>query len=183
MSKYAGIGSRETPTEVLGIMVQFAQFMARKSHTLRTGGAAGADSAFMEGVTAGDGSGEVYLPWPSYKSPGCQAIVGSRWGIYTKVDQAALDLAAKFHPAWDRCSRGAKALHARNGYIVLGPNLNAPVNLVVAYTKGGLGGGGTGQALRIAQAYNIPIVDLGKLTEPSDMTAALNAAYKEYCSS
>ena len=77
-------------------------------------------------------------------------------------------LAEKFHPAWNRCSYGTKKLHARNGCQILGKNLQTPATMVVCWTPGGKGGGGTGQAIRIAKSLNIPIFDLaieGKLQE------------------
>lgn len=113
-------------------------------------------------------------------SPGLPNLIPMDWTTRCVISQAALDLAAKFHPAWNRCSPAAKKLHARNGFIVLGPNLNDPVKLVVAWTPGGLGGGGTGQALRIAQAYGIPVVDLGQYSDQEAMVKALNDTYLEY---
>jgi hypothetical protein len=72
-------------------------------------------------------------------------------------------LASQFHPAWDRLSYGARMLHARNVHQVLGANILAPVfsSFVVCWTRDGLGGGGTGQAIRIAERYNVPVFDLG----------------------
>jgi hypothetical protein len=34
--------------------------------------------------------------------------------------------------------------------------------MVICWTSRGLGGGGTGQAIRIAKAHKIPVFDLGK---------------------
>ena len=50
---------------------------------------------------------------------------------------------------------------ARNAMQVLGQTMNQPAKMVVAYTPGGQVIGGTGQALRMAQAYQIPIRNLG----------------------
>ncbi len=138
---YAGIGSRETPLSVLNIMESFARYMARNNHILRSGGAKGADSAFIKGA---DGKCEIYLP--------------------TLVEKKALKLAEQYHPAWNKCSDYAKKLHARNCYIILGLNLDHPVDFTVCYTKNGNGSGGTGQAIRICNAYNIKVIDLGKFT-------------------
>jgi cell division GTPase FtsZ len=54
-----------------------------------------------------------------------------------------------------------RKLHARNAMIVLGKNLDDPVDFIICWTPGGTGSGGTGQALRIARAYGIPVYDLG----------------------
>ena len=40
---YAGIGSRETPDQVLQIMTDLAVALAKEKFTLRSGGAGGAD--------------------------------------------------------------------------------------------------------------------------------------------
>ena len=39
--------------------------------------------------------------------------------------------------------------------------MNTPSDFVICWTKGGKGQGGTGQALRLARDYNIPIFDCG----------------------
>ena len=55
---------------------------------------------------------------------------------------------------------GAKKLMARNCHQVLGLDLKTPVDFIVCWTKDGTINGGTGQALRIAEAYNIPVYNL-----------------------
>lgn len=140
-SYYAGIGSRKTPPVMLTLMTRIAECKRMCGYTLRSGGAIGADRAFEAG--AGDNKTIFFAK---------------------DATQAALDLTAKFHPAWHKCSILAKHLHARNALIVLGPMLDTPVDMVICYTERGLGGGGTGQAMRIAQAYGIKVRDLGLST-------------------
>jgi hypothetical protein len=147
---YAGIGSRETPHHILNFMSRYAHEAAARGDRLRTGGALGADEAFRAGC--GTGPLELYLPWQGYN------------GLYADcppITDAALWLAKRFHPAWGRCTQAAQMLHARNGFIVLGPGLKSPVGLVVCWTEGGRGEGGTGQALRIAKAWGVKVIDLG----------------------
>lgn len=148
--KYAGIGSRETPAGVLALMDKIGYCLGKRGWTLCSGGADGADLAFESGAIAAGSPTEIWLPWNGFnwhRSP-------------LRPSAEAFVMAAEFHPAWERCSRGARALHARNCHQVLGPNLDEPVAMVVCWTKGGLRGGGTGQALRIAEAHSIPIFDL-----------------------
>jgi hypothetical protein len=45
---------------------------------------------------------------------------------------------------------------------VLGLDLETPSKFIICWTKNGKGQGGTGQALRIAKEYGIPIFDAGK---------------------
>ena len=46
---YAGIGSRETPPQVLEQMRKIGTFLAERHYVLRSGGAKGADTAFELG--------------------------------------------------------------------------------------------------------------------------------------
>ena len=71
-----------------------------------------------------------------------------------------MKLASKFHPAWNKLSQGAKKLIARNGYQVLGKDLNDPVELVVCWTQDGKVQGGTAQAIKIANYCYIPVFNL-----------------------
>lgn len=140
-SHYAGIGSRETPEPVLVYMRSFATGYAERGYVLRSGGARGADTAFEKGCDSVDGPKEIYRPEDA------------------KAD--AFKHAAQFHPNWYRLSQWAKALHARNSLIMLGPRLNDPVEIVVCWTPKGVKIDGTAQALRIAEEYHIEIVNLG----------------------
>lgn len=147
---YAGIGSRETPLDVVALMAQLACELGDDGWTLRSGAAPGADMAFESGLRP-EHSREIFIPWTGFQghpSP-------------LRPTPAAFELAAQHHPAWARCSRGARALHARNCQQVLGALLQDPVAMVVCWTPRGSGIGGTGQALRIARAFEIPIFDLG----------------------
>ena len=158
MAAYAGIGSRETPDYVLWLMDRIGTHLAQQGFTLRSGGALGADLAFEGGCDRVAGPREIYIPWSGFQHR--TPLKDARGFVQAYVGPQALALAEQFHPAWERCSRGARALHARNGYQVLGARLNDPVNFVICWTRNALGGGGTGQALRIAQANDIQIYDL-----------------------
>ncbi len=151
---YAGIGARRTPPQILSVMTRLAQWLHRTGWHLNSGGADGADRAFAEGATVE--SRTLVLPWPGYNDhagpDGRTLSAGER--------QSARDLAALLHPAWQKCSRGVRAMHARNVGIVLGPGLNRPVHTVICWTPGGEVVGGTGMALRIADRAGIPVVNL-----------------------
>ena len=165
---YAGIGARRTPPEILSVMTRLAQWLHRTGWHLNSGGADGADRAFAGGAPAG--SRTLVLPWPGYNDhagPDCRTLsAGER--------QPARDLAALLHPAWQKCSRGVRALHARNVGIVLGPGLNRPADALICWTPGGEVVGGTGMALRIADRAGIPVVNLAVHT-PRDACLFLSA--------
>jgi hypothetical protein len=82
----------------------------------------------------------------------------------------AFQIAEEYHPAWARCGEVARALHARNSHIVLGRFLNDPVELVICWTEGAKGKGGTGQGLRIARDRGIEIWDLA---DPAQLATAI----------
>lgn len=173
---YAGIGSRKTPPHVCEFMADVAEVLARKGYALRTGAAHGADEAFEDGARRLERLAptaqavEVYLPWHRYN--------GRRLArLYGPTDEA-YEHAARYHPAWERCSHEAQALHARNSHIICGPTLRRPVKFVLCWTPGRtLDGssprdGGTGQALRIAAAYGVPVFNLAR-DEHMDRVGAL----------
>lgn len=86
MKYYAGIGSRNTPADILDLMTHLARRLDSRGYTLRSGGADGADAAFERGAM-----------------------------------------------------------------------LDTPSEFILCWTEHGSGKGGTGQALRIAATYNIPV--------------------------
>jgi hypothetical protein len=77
-------------------------------------------------------------------------------------------MASRFHPAWASLRAGVRPLHARNCHQVLGADLTSPARFVLCWTPdGSLDGrgrrvGGTGQALRIAHHYGVPVFNLAR---------------------
>ena len=147
---YTGIGSRSAPPESMARMKAIGYFLAKAGWVLRSGGADGADSAFEDGCDRADGWKEIYLPWKGFNK---------KEGYYDLCDHA-FELAELIHPAWDACSDGAKRLHARNTYQVLGALHDEPSKLVICWTKDGKLSGGTRTALVIARNHKIPIINL-----------------------
>lgn len=166
---YAGIGSRETPHDVLLLMNAVARKMAKRGWILRSGGATGADQAFLSGAIEAHKqhhSVETYLPWAKFEFDALHGIdLGDRRHI-ARFEPApwTFPIAAQHHPRWATLSHGAQRLHARNVHQVLGYE---PVGdtfdvskLIVCWTPDGLASGGTGQALRIAKAHGVQIRNL-----------------------
>ena len=152
IGSYAGVGSRATPPRILALMTRLATMLQQQGWTLHSGGAKGADTAFYDGLI---------------KPRQCKI-----W-LADDATKAAIKLSSQYHPAWDRCSAYARQLHGRNAQIMLGDDLNDPVKFVICWTKGGLTTGGTGQALRIAQAKDIPIFNLFYPQTVNDMERKL----------
>lgn len=148
MMFYTGVGSRETPKTVQAAMTRIATRLQSEGYVLRSGAAEGADSAFEQG--AGD-SKIIYLPWRRFRdhpSP------------YHSVSEKAMEIASRYHPAWQLCNRYARLCHGRNVYQVLGLELDRKSAFVICWTRGGKATGGTATAIRIAEAHAIPVYNL-----------------------
>jgi hypothetical protein len=140
MKTYAGIGSRETPNNILTLMTNLGTKLAEHGWTLNSGGAIGADKAFEKGARIGNGKYNIF---------------------YAKdATSESITLASKYHPAWHKCNTYVQKLHARNGMIVLNYSLQEPVNFIICWTSNGEITGGTGQALRLAKDYDIMVFNL-----------------------
>lgn len=158
MTHYAGIGARDTPPDVAQFMSMLATTWRTEGRILRSGRSGSADLAFERSAY---GQAELFEPWPRFEAP--EAPVDAT--IYHSPTQRAFDMAADYHPRWDRCSAGARALLARNCHVILGRELIDPVGVVVCFTKDatltGLGSsGGTAHALRIAHAHKVKVYNL-----------------------
>lgn len=145
---YTGVGSRKTPADVIQLMHRIAAKAALSGYTLRSGGAEGADLAFERGCDSIKGNKEIYYA--------------------NQATQTAMDIAARFHPAWNRCSDYAKKLHGRNAFQVLGLQLAVPSERLICWTPDGcishstrsIQTGGTGTAISIAEASGVMICNL-----------------------
>ena len=160
-SRYAGIGARATPVSMLHRMETLARELAQHGLALRSGCAAGADTAFERGARAGNGALELFIPWAGYRG---DPAFGTRCPGRDSVDVPgkpveAERIAAVSHPAWHRCGRGVRALHGRNVAILLGKHHDAPVDFVVCWMNPARPGG-TGMGVAIARRYRIPVVNL-----------------------
>jgi hypothetical protein len=173
MRAYAGIGSRETPPDVQKIMTRVA-YSLEEFLILRSGAAQGADAAFELGISDPTRK-EIYLPWNGFNNRRAAP------GVYlpeAHMAAQAQDIAARYHPAWNRLSQGARTLMSRNAFQILGRNLLDPCLFVLCWTPHGSGSGGTGQAIRMARHLDIPVFDLGKV-KLDDVVAEIELLIRE----
>jgi len=154
-----GIGSRKTPSYILDAMEKFAREAAAKGHLFRSGHAEGADYAFEKGAGK---SCMVYLPWRGFNE-NCPLL--GKGIVSGQINEDALSIVIEHEPHATTCTRGVKLLKCRNVYQILGFNLLEESDLVICWTPGGNGAGGTGLAIKIASSRNIPVIDLGKYWE------------------
>lgn len=183
---YAGIGSQSTPDDICDLMLGIAQELAGLGFVLRSGHADGADKAFEQGAGK---LAQIFLPWPKFNGSGTDGYDSTTHYAFLP-NPTATAIAAQAHPNWKACNEGVRKLHTRNVYQVLGPGLgivNAKTasRFIVCWTKDGKASGGTGQAIRIAEACGIPVFNLknegalealiqfvGELTQCTEMKSA-----------
>ena len=153
VGRYAGIGSRETPKKVGETMISIARLLEKNGFGLNSGGAPGADSYFEQGST--EFFRKIYLPWDGFN------------GKYSNnkdyiVPPDASEFTDKYHPNPKALSKKGRLFMSRNAYQVLGDSLSVDtrVDFVLCWTKDGKISGGTGQAMRIAKNYGIPVFNL-----------------------
>lgn len=175
-TKYAGIGSRITPPDVMDIMMRLGVYLAKQGLKLRSGAAMGADSSFEMGCRFAGGELELWLPWKDFQ--------GRTEGVLPTEEHYRQ--ASQLHPYWLRLGRGAQALHARNTGQILGLDLKSPVDFVICYTPDGMSkeversktSGGTATAIVLADRFNIPVFNLAKLQCRIELVSYLHRAFK-----
>ncbi len=160
---YAGIGSRKTPKDMLDLMTIISTKLEDKGWTLRSGGADGADSAFALGAN----DKEVYIPWSGFNNISSDLVGASA---------KAFSIAESLHPAWNRCSQGAKKLHARNVHQVLGEDIDPKTysSFVICWTPNGQDVGGTATAIKLARQVGIRVFNLANLDDLNRIVASLD---------
>lgn len=160
---YAGVGSRETPEEILELMRRISVALYAQGFALSSGDAEGADTAFYEGALLSPHfhtlGARIYLAWNGvrnrYHDPKNYFFDASKFATW----ETANSLASEIHPAWDKCGRGARAMHSRNVYQVMGHTLTDPISSLIYWAKP-VGkdekvSGGTNQALQTSIKFGI----------------------------
>jgi len=157
---YTGIGSRDIPTDIGITMRSLAIVLARNGFILRSGGAAGADSAFEEGCDVEGGGKEIYLPWERFRNNS---------STLHYISPEAIELAEDYYGQnWLYTKTTTKKFMARNMYQVTGQDLNAPSEFIICWTPDGCTSmskrsrvtGGTGQAIAYGSDLEIPVFNL-----------------------
>lgn len=157
---YTGVGSRETPLVIQKIMFLLARKYGKLGYVGRSGSAEGADLAFETGAISVGAGFHSYLPWSGFnkKYPDNRHILVTDSGLLQKAES----IVRSIHPCYDKLSRGAKTLHTRNVFQVLGHDLNTPSEFLVCYSKPTNKGlsGGTNTAWMLALRHGIPCYNL-----------------------
>ena len=157
---YAGIGSRKAPPQVCKRLRQWGMALAEVDIVLRSGAAAGADTAFELGCDVKNGPKEIYLPWKKY-----QNNPSPYWYIPLEAYEIAADV---YGSRWSFVSKETRMFMARDVLQILGITLDTPSNFVVVWTPDGVSTrkdrtkrtGGSGQAIALASELEIPVFNL-----------------------
>lgn len=160
---YTGVGSRETPKNIMELMGRISHRLSSEGIILRSGGAPGADTAFQSKSE----HNEIYIPWNGFQDlyhDGEQVFLSE---LERHLYQAKT-IAREVHPAWSQLTPAAQKLHTRNLFQVLGRDLQTPSKFLVCWSKPdlktGVPTGGTRTAWMIAihsgvRCFNIYFLD------------------------
>jgi len=166
-----GVGAWKSPLPVLVKMSHIGLWIAQNGHTLRTGGARGADQAFANGYFsyryANPAHCEIYVPWASFESRARPPNAH----VYVKDSLYAQNMAARYHPDWGTLKEGGRKRHGRNCHQLLGQDLTIPIpsDVLICWTPDGCSShcertrrtGGTGTAISIAtEVAKCPVINL-----------------------
>lgn len=172
---YTMIGSRNTPEDIMNLMVKFATKACEFNYIGRSGGADGSDSCLEEGVykylssceeSCPEHYMEIYLPWKDFN--GRDSLCGGYYTLpWMDNHREATKIASEVHPAWDRCKQGARNLHSRNIYQLQGQDLNTPSRFVICWAEPKYKDrrteeckGGTGTAVKLGIDNGVEIINL-----------------------
>lgn len=153
----AGIGSRQTPSNILNEMTILGDWAKSNGHFIYSGHADGADWAFELGAQE---SCVAFLPWFGFN----KHLVSRARLVVVQQNEYLRSIVYQYHPTPKKLSRGAMSLMCRNTFQVLGGTIGQEdfdrAKVVICYTPDGKDSGGTGQAIRIAMSHGIPTLNM-----------------------
>ncbi|MFZ4217025.1 hypothetical protein ACEV6Q_04065 [Enterobacter ludwigii] len=166
MKYYTGVGSRDTPSDVLELMMKVARKLAMQGWVLRSGGAGGADTAFLRGAIDAGGVYENYVAWKGFSKEFTEILPDYEKSLNVLSSVENLNPRIYSRSLKDSVLR----LHSRNVNQVLGMNLSTPSKFVILYApEDGINKvtGGTNTAYQVAKQFDIPVFNLYKSVDRS----------------
>jgi hypothetical protein len=152
---YAGIGSRETPSDVMAFMTISAWFLSTQDYILRSGGADGADSACELGSY--DHLKEIFLPYKNFNKNKSPLYLEA---FEPELVENAYEMAKKYRPGLEGAGKPTHKFMTRNMMQINGLYLVDPVDFVLCWTQNGKDIGGTGAAIRCAKDQGIEVFNI-----------------------
>lgn len=173
MNYWTGIGSRETPEDILVLMQAIAKKLTDLGWVLRSGGAQGADSAFYAGCQQSDkfdiNKPFIYLAWNGasgkFHDPSLGIYDASKFDTWEEAEAIALETRGSWLISKDtEMGRGGKALHTRNIFQVLGEDIDTPSRFLICWAlpigKSGTVRGGTNTAVKLALKHHVDVINM-----------------------
>lgn len=180
---WTGVGSRDTPTEILALMYLVGRVFTDFGWRLRSGGARGADTAFYEGARWSElfqvNTPQIYLAWNGvfngitrhWEDSAKGYFDASKFAKWKEAEQIALDTRGSWARGKDaqgniiELDEKGKALHTRNVFQILGEHLDNPSKFLICWAppvgKRGLTvRGGTNTAWKLAKKHGIKCINL-----------------------
>lgn len=174
---YTGVGARKLDPKKIQLVNRLGKRLDELGLTLRSGGAKGTDSEFERPVRR---SKEIFRPADyTGRLPFGHKIVKG------EMRERAIEIVAPTHPAWNKLPDYVKELHIRNVFQVIGEQLNHPSLFLLCWTEDGADGinkltstdtGGTGTAIRIANIYGVPVINLNRENSITELDKILRFA-------
>ena len=164
MHYFTLVGSRQTPDDQAIILRNYAERLLRKGWTGRSGVSGSADMALNHAIYDYDAPAEFYIPWEQFNGYSHGDLSGRV--IYPKRlgnDKEATRMIMEVHRFWGMLTRGAKCLHVRNAYQVLGRDLASPSDVLICWApvnRNGAVQGGTATAYNLAMKHEIACFNL-----------------------
>lgn len=162
---YAGVGSRDTPSDIESLMIRIGRVLCDLGWGLSSGDALSADRKFYEGAKQSTNyyhiPQRIYLAWDGigdrYHNPSEGFLDATR---FTDTYETAMEMAREARGSFERLGRGGIALHTRNVFQIHGHDLQELV-LAMIYWAVPVGKhekvkGGTNTALQLAITANVP---------------------------
>lgn len=169
---WTGIGSRETPEDILRLMTILGKTLTDFGWVLRSGGAQGADTAFYEGCKLSENferaKSMVYISWNGMKSGDTKLWHNPALGLYDATRyptwEEANQIALKTRGSFERLGKGGIAHHTRNVFQIQGHHLDTLSKFVICWAipvgKTGAVKGGTATAVKLARQCKVEVINL-----------------------
>lgn len=176
----AGIGSRAITNSESRLLMLATVIMIYSGYRFNSGAASGSDTSVeFAAKLAYDIAVEklgvefngykdvmsVFLPWNGFNG----RFVDRENGYIVPNHPSAREIAKRHYSIWDHSKDSVKTMMARNVHQVLDEDLDKKVQFVFCHTTDGVNDGskttdetgGTGQAIRLASHYGIPVFNMG----------------------
>ena len=165
----------------MDVYLRAVEVAVKSGYHIITGGAVGCDQYAATGGLLLGGFVDLKLPWGDYEYGWHNAMCAQYPGkvsieIYNPslpLHQSWRDSVNKYHPNFSKLTRGSLAVQARNYGIVSNAR-----SVIAISNPNKVGGGGTGQGIRIAKAIGITCYDLSVEEEAISLERYIDKAWE-----